>query len=214
MMRLLELFKGTGSVGRAFMDIYPDGEVISLDFDPKCNATHTCDIMDFDYMQYPVGYFNIVWASPDCRIFSVAMNQWIGRKYSNRAALDAERERNWKYVRRTLDVIRYLSPGKWFIENPYASAMSKVPELQVIPSVRKDYCMYGMPYQKPTRIWSNLSLSHTHCQCTQKHSLVITNHKPNNTAAERNNTSSIRNRRNVLHSIPYTLILELFQSTQ
>ena len=47
MPRLLELFKGTGSVGRAFEALGWD--VTSLDIDPKANATYTCDIADFDY---------------------------------------------------------------------------------------------------------------------------------------------------------------------
>ena len=58
-MRLLELFCGTGSIGRAFER--RGFEVISVDIAPKAKATHTCDIMQFDYRQYPPGYFDVVW---------------------------------------------------------------------------------------------------------------------------------------------------------
>ena len=44
---LLELFSGTGSVGRAFDALGWDD--ISVDIDPKANATYTCGIADFDY---------------------------------------------------------------------------------------------------------------------------------------------------------------------
>ena len=52
-MRLLELFCGTGSIGRAFER--RGFEVISVDIDKKAKATHTCDITEFDYRQYPPG---------------------------------------------------------------------------------------------------------------------------------------------------------------
>ena len=61
-MRLLELFCGTKSVGKvAEQQGY---EVVSLDFEPRFNATHTIDIFDWDYKQYPVGYFNVLLLKP------------------------------------------------------------------------------------------------------------------------------------------------------
>ena len=73
--RLLELFCGTKSVGKVFET---DGyEIISLDFNPKFEATHTEDILTWDYMQYSKDYFNVIWASPDCTTWSLA----TGGKY-------------------------------------------------------------------------------------------------------------------------------------
>ena len=45
--RLLELFSGTGSVGRAFTALGWD--VVSVDLDPRANATYCCDIAEWDY---------------------------------------------------------------------------------------------------------------------------------------------------------------------
>jgi hypothetical protein len=45
-------------------------EVVSLDILKKFNPTHQCDIMDFVYTQYPRGYFDIIWASPECKVYS------------------------------------------------------------------------------------------------------------------------------------------------
>ena len=46
MPHLLELFSGTGSIGRAFREIGWD--VTSVDLNPKAGATHTCDICDWE----------------------------------------------------------------------------------------------------------------------------------------------------------------------
>ena len=49
-MRLLELFSGTGSVGNVASAM--GFEVVSVDRDMP--ATHKCDIMDWNYKQYPL----------------------------------------------------------------------------------------------------------------------------------------------------------------
>jgi hypothetical protein len=68
MPRILILFKGTGSVDALFERL--GWEVVSLDILKKFNPTHQCDIMDFVYTQYPRGYFDIIWASPECKVYS------------------------------------------------------------------------------------------------------------------------------------------------
>ena len=68
MPHLLELFSGTGSVGRAFQAA--GWEVTSLDILP--GATIQADILDWDYKKYPPGFFDFVWASPPCTEYSIA----------------------------------------------------------------------------------------------------------------------------------------------
>ena len=65
-MKLLELFSGTKSVGRVAEQLR--FEVTSLDRD--LDADIKCDIMDWDYKQYLVGYFDVIWASPPCIEYS------------------------------------------------------------------------------------------------------------------------------------------------
>ena len=65
MPRLLELFCGTKSIGRAFEAA--GWEVVSLDIVSKFEPTILCDIRSWDYTQFPPGHFDMVWASPVCR---------------------------------------------------------------------------------------------------------------------------------------------------
>ena len=62
MPKLLELFKGTGSVGDAFERI-GGWEVTSLDMVAKFKPTHVSNILSFEYQQYPPDHFDFVWAS-------------------------------------------------------------------------------------------------------------------------------------------------------
>ena len=93
-MRLLELFSGTGSIGRAFEA--NSWEVISLDIDPKSGACIIADFMGWEYAMYPQGYFDAIWASPPCTHYSVA-------RTTAKTPRDLEGSDN--LVQRVLDVI-------------------------------------------------------------------------------------------------------------
>lgn len=72
-MRLLELFCGTKSVGKAFEA--KGWDVVSVDNEPGFGATITADILDLSPDAFSVG-FDAVWASPPCDAFTVML---IGR---------------------------------------------------------------------------------------------------------------------------------------
>ena len=140
-MRLLELFSGTGSVGKVFKQSF---EVTSLDSDPKAGASITCDIMEWNFEEYEPGHFDVIWASPPCTEFSIAKT-WGTRDLAKADAI----------VRRTLAILDHLRPRLWFIENPASGMLKTRPYMSGLPSVRLDYCRYGMPYRKRTQVWTN-----------------------------------------------------------
>ena len=76
-MRVLELFSGTGSVGKVAHALGYD--VISLDL---TDATIKCDIMEWDYKAaFSVGYFDmiLIWASCPSNTFSKMRHSNVGR---------------------------------------------------------------------------------------------------------------------------------------
>lgn len=144
--RLLELFKGTGSVGKVFA---ANGyKVISVDFDPKYNPTHNTDILEFNYRKYRPGYFRYIWASPPCTQYSHARTTGPPPDF-----VTADR-----IVARTIAIIRYLRPQFWFMENPALSKLRHRPVIKTLPrphqNVVLDYCQFSdWGYRKPTRVW-------------------------------------------------------------
>ena len=64
---VLELFKGTGSVGKV-LDIFKIKH-ISLDFEKKFNPDICVDILEWDYKNIQTPDF--IWASCPCETFSV-----------------------------------------------------------------------------------------------------------------------------------------------
>ena len=148
-MRLLELFSGTGSIGRAFRD--QGFEVTSVDIDPKAGATFTCDIMQFDYRQFPPGHFDVVWASPPCTMYSRARTT---------AKTPRDLEGADALVKKTRDILDYLKPRFWAFEN-VGSGM--LPGREVVAGLHCDfltYCKYAEgefpKYRKLTVVWHNL----------------------------------------------------------
>ena len=90
--------------------------------------------------------FDVIWASPPCTEYSVAKTKGF-RQIENAN----------KIVQITLGIIEYLKPKHWMIEKPQTGLLKKQPFMLHIPFVDIDYCKYGMPYRKRTRIWNNLS---------------------------------------------------------
>ena len=71
-MRVLELFKGTGSVGRVFTANGCD--VVSLDVEARFQPDIVANVLRFDYRAaFRPGEFDYVWASPPCTEFSMAL---------------------------------------------------------------------------------------------------------------------------------------------
>ena len=69
-MKLLEMFSGTHSVGKAFKERGYD--VISVDISDKFEPTVVADVLQWDYTVYPPGHFDVIWNSPVCTEYSCA----------------------------------------------------------------------------------------------------------------------------------------------
>ena len=166
-MRTLELFKGGGSFSN-----WSDNrgyETITVDILEKWKPTHCVDIMEFDYKQYPVGYFDIIFCSPECKIYSVLQYTWIGRKWKDRQQLIDERKKHDKFFHKTIEIINYLKPKYYVIENPKVSAIWEIEFdnnlLSDINYICLDYCRFGYAYRKQTKFLTNIKKNDMRCKC-------------------------------------------------
>ena len=149
-MKVLELFSGTGSVGKVCKE--KGWEVVSLDLK---NADINIDILKWDYKVFAPETFDIIWASPPCTGFSVAA---IGRNWE-KTETDAIPKTDTarlgiELVRQTIQIIDHFQPKYFFIENPRGMLRT----LQIMQRFKRQgvtYCQYGDDKMKPTDIWTN-----------------------------------------------------------
>jgi site-specific DNA-cytosine methylase len=152
-MRLLELFSGTGSVRKAVGNQFE--EVISLDILPKFNPTQCCNILEWNYAQYPRDYFYAIWASPPCTEYS---------RLKNNTHMNTNLDVADTIVQRTLEIINYFQPTKWFLENPQTGLLKTRLFMQGLPYYDVDYCRFSnWGYKKRTRIWTNVLFKNSLC---------------------------------------------------
>ena len=138
-MKLLELFSGTGSVGRVAREY--GFSVISLDLK---NANINEDILQWDYKKFDKD-FDIIWSSPPCTEYSRAKTTGVRRiDYAN------------SIVKKTIEIINYFQPRIFFIENPQTGLLKEQDFMKDFDYYDVDYCKYGFEYRKRTRIWTNL----------------------------------------------------------
>lgn len=157
-MKVLELFAGTRSIGKAFEA--RGHEVFSVDWDKRFDNINlnidigtlkAKDILDC------FGRPDVIWASPDCATFSVAAFARHRRKNLQTGNLDPVSD----YAKfcdavdqHVLSLIKELNPTLWFIENP-RGGMRKMSWMQGLPRYTVTYCQYGDSRMKPTDIWTN-----------------------------------------------------------
>jgi hypothetical protein len=149
-MRLLELFCGTKSVSHAVGANYT--EVVSVDILPRFAPTICTNIMDWDYTVYPPGHFDDIWASPPCTQYSKAKTRGV-RDLAGANAI----------VARTLEIIRYFNPVRWYMENPETGLLKDQEVVRGLPYIVFDYCRFGLSYRKRTAIWTNQTVDSFRC---------------------------------------------------
>lgn len=153
-LKVLELYAGTRSIGKAFEA--RGHEVFSIEWDEQHdNIDWYADMFDVtpeDILER-FGKPDVIWASPPCEKFSVAA---IG-KHWHKGTNDPKTEETKEALRlleHTVDLIKALDPTYYFIENPRGK-MRKVDVMQDLPRYTVTYCQYGDTRMKPTDIWTN-----------------------------------------------------------
>lgn len=157
-MKVLELFAGTRSIGKAFET--KGHEVFSVEWDKDFeNIDLYADIntVTVDDILQKFGRPDVIWASPDCATFSIAAISHHRRKNEETGNLDpvSEYAKFCDMVdKHVLELIKELKPKFYFIENP-RGGMRKMTWMQGLPRYTVTYCQYGDTRMKPTDIWTN-----------------------------------------------------------
>ncbi len=158
MSTFLELFAGSAVVSaeakkRGF-------NTITMDIDKKTNPDFCVNVLTWDYKKDLEQYLpiNFVWASPPCQQYSKAKSQGV-----------RDIEGANKIVLKTLEILDYLKPKIYIIENPATGLLTKQEFMLNLPYTDCDFCRYGKPFRKRTRLWNNASLSLQLCnkECGQ-----------------------------------------------
>ena len=157
-MKVLELFAGTRSIGKAFemrghkvFSVDWDNTLENIDFRDDIGKLTAQDILE------KFGKPDVIWASPDCTTFSVAAISKHRRLNKETGSLDPISPYAHfcdKIDQHVLELIRDLNPRFWFIENP-RGGMRKMEWMQGLPRYTVTYCQYGETRMKPTDIWTN-----------------------------------------------------------
>ena len=156
-MKVLELFSGTRSIGRAFEA--RGHEVYSVDYCDSFEADIHEDIgvVGVSDVVDAFGVPDVIWASPDCTTYSVAAlghhrkrdpaTGWLMPITDYAKICDCVNQ----HLMRLIDA---LGPEFYFVENPRA-CMRRMPWMWGVPRYTVTYCQYGYRYMKPTDIWTN-----------------------------------------------------------
>ena len=145
-MRTLELFAGTQSFSKGVMRSSPHNEVITVEKMEKLRPSVCADILTWDYTVFTPGYFDVIWCSPPCQAYSRAKTVGVRDLETADAC-----------VRRCFEIIDYLQPRTWILENPQTGLLAHRMDWirHGLTSYDVDFCAYGKPYRKRTRLWSN-----------------------------------------------------------
>ena len=142
---LLELFSGTGSIGKAFKA--RGWEVFSVDIDPAAKPTLVADVLSLELEKDLPPHVDAIWASPPCTHYSSARTK---------ARTPRDLEGSDALVRKVLDIFKHYGEPDWFMENPHSGLMKTREVVQGLPMRVVDYCKYGKSYRKRTSIWTTL----------------------------------------------------------
>jgi len=156
-MRVLELFAGTRSIGKAFER--KGHEVFSIDYNPEFeNIDLYADILKLKVSDIInlFGVPDVIWASPDCTSYSIAAISHHRKKEDggNLAPISEYAKLSDQVNKHMLDLIQELKPQFYFIENP-RGGMRKMDFMKGLYRYTVTYCQYGDTRMKPTDIWTN-----------------------------------------------------------
>lgn len=149
-MRVLDLFSGLGGASEAFVN--NGDEVIRVENNPRLfhiPYTEQFDIKSKKFDNYVMSekawrdakneQFDLVWASPPCLEFSMAYN--APKSVARREGIDFKP--NMQLVLRAKEIIDYLQPTYWVIENVMGAQEFFNPIFGKPTQIINSFCLWG-----------------------------------------------------------------------
>lgn len=156
-MKVLELFAGTRSIGKAFEE--RNHEVFSVEWNKDFEDIDWYEDIGKITAQDIIDRFgkpDVIWASPDCTTYSISAISHHRRREDNGNLAPVSDYAKFcdKVNQHVLNLIRELDPKYFFIENP-RGGFRKMGFIQGVPRHTVTYCQYGDTRMKPTDIFTN-----------------------------------------------------------
>ena len=211
----LDLFCGLGGFSAAFEDA-ADWRVVTVDIEERFDPDVQADVLDLrpaDVLEaLPVDEWDgmdtfVVLASPPCTQLTTSGNHEYWDFETKQPTGDVARE-HVTLLHHTIGLIRGLSPGYWFVENPrHGKATWYLGE----PTGTVTYCQYGRPYMKPTGLWGSHPDSFEYLSCNHGDPCHVSN-------TEHDGTSAIASMKNMDASerakVPYGLSASILDAVE
>lgn len=158
-MKVLELFAGTRSIGKAFERA--GHEVYSIEWDKNFEGIDWYEDIGKITAQDIIerfGHPDVIWASFDCSSFSIAAISHHRKKNLETGNLDPVSDYAKfcdKVDQNVLKLIKDLDPIYYWIENP-VGGLRKMTWMKDIPyRYTTTYCQWGEKRMKPTDLFTN-----------------------------------------------------------
>lgn len=138
-MKILDLYSGLGGASEAFYQAGHD--VIRIDNNPLLEHIPNTKIADasFAYNYLSQEKFDLIWASPPCLEFSNAFNA----PKPKAAREGREFEPNLDEVKKAMNIIEFLEPRYWIIENVVGAIKDFEPLLGEPTQIIGAYVLWG-----------------------------------------------------------------------
>ena len=138
--RALNLFAGHGSLATGLKR--RGYSVTSIDLAPSSQGNRVANVLDSDWLgDYSPDEFDVLVACPPSR-----KTRGVNPTAYDQVAL----------VRRTLEIVEYFQPDKWFLILARNAKGGDWPMLEGYPFVDLDLCQFGeYGFQGPVRVWGS-----------------------------------------------------------
>lgn len=149
-MKVIELFSGNGDITKSLKLAGIDA--FSLDYDRNKNPDIVADV--YKLTNEFLKQYSFIWASPDCTTYSLASHGKHRRSGGipvSEYAMECD-VNNTRLIKKLIDL-----DIPFIIENPRGH-FRNMPFARDLKRITIYYSQYGMPYSKPTDLFSNRSL--------------------------------------------------------